>query len=154
VRITRAWVVASIGLAGLTACSAAPPEATFDTARKATRNACPEVGCDVRIDEVMRAGAELRIRWTANFVPDIARNHIHVYWDSFTADQVSHDAEARGVKQGSWHPTADYPSYTTEREASVARRGRSTRICVTAGDHDHVVIDAVRYECVDVNDLL
>ena len=63
--------------------------------------------------------------WTANFRPDFSRNHVHVYWDTFTADQVSNDAAARGVEQGSWHPTDEYPEYTTESEASVHERNGS-----------------------------
>jgi hypothetical protein len=118
------------------------------------QNACPIEGCKVMIDNVEKAGSELKVTWTANFKPDFARNHIHVYWDTFTADQVSNDAEARGVKQGSWHPTDEYPVYTTGSEASVKRRGTSTHLCVTAGDRNHVVIDSKLFQCYDVKGLL
>ena len=118
------------------------------------QNACPVEGCKVKIDKVVRDGDELKVTWTANFKPDFSRNHIHVYWDTFTADQVSDDAAARGVTQGSWVPTDAYPTYTTGSEASVARRGASTRLCVTAGDRNHVVIDAKLFQCSDVKDLL
>ena len=118
------------------------------------QNACPVEGCKVTIDGVVQDGDELKVTWTANFRPDFARNHIHVYWDTFTADQVSDDAAARGVTQGSWVPTDAYPTYTTGSEASVARRAASTRLCVTAGDRNHNVIDAKLFQCADVKDLL
>ena len=118
------------------------------------QNACPVEGCKVSIDKVVRDGDELKVTWTANYRPDFARNHIHVYWDTYTADQVSNDAEAHGVKQGSWVPTDAYPVYTTGSEASVARRNGSTRLCVTAGDRNHNVIDPKLFQCTDVKDLL
>ena len=118
------------------------------------QNACPVDGCKISIDKVLREGDEVKVTWTANFRPDFARNHIHVYWDTFSADQVSNDAGTRGVAQGSWHPTDEYPLYTTQSEASVARRAGSSRICVTAGDRNHDVIDTQLFQCTDVKDLL
>ena len=53
------------------------------------QNACPVEGCQVRIDKVAKEGDELRVTWTANYRPDFARNHIHVYWDTFTATSES-----------------------------------------------------------------
>ena len=32
-------------------------------------------------------GDELRVTWEANFEPDFSKNHIHVYWDTYTADR-------------------------------------------------------------------
>jgi hypothetical protein len=80
-------------------------------------NACPADGCSIEILEVGTEGEELAVTWGANFLPDVSKNHIHIYWDIFTADQVSSDAEARGVVQGDWHPTDAYPSYVTESGA-------------------------------------
>lgn len=117
-------------------------------------NACPAEGCSVTITDVARSGEELEITWEANFDPDTSRNHIHVYWDTYTADQVSSDAEARGVTQGDWVPTDAYPTYVTESAASVANRGGSSTICVTAGDRDHAVIDSSIVDCRDVSDQL
>lgn len=117
-------------------------------------NACPAEGCQVRIVDVTAEGGELRITWEANYLPDMSGNHIHVFWDIYTADQVSDDAESRGVEQGDWDPTDAYPSYLTEVGASVANRGESTTICVTAGDRDHVVLDSSLVDCRDVGDLL
>ena len=57
--------------------------------------------------------------------PDFSKNHIHVYWDKYTADQVSNDAAARGVTQGEWVPTGDYPQYVTEGAVSTSVRGDS-----------------------------
>jgi hypothetical protein len=117
-------------------------------------NACPQEGCKISIDDVVRDGDEVKVTWTANFTPDVARNHIHVYWDIYNSKQVSDDAVSRGVEQGSWHPTDEYPTYTTQSEASVSERGESTTICVTAGDRNHNVIDDTLFECKDVSALL
>lgn len=118
------------------------------------QNACPPDGCRVTIDAVDAAGEELELAWTANFLPDTSQNHVHVYWDTFTAAQVSDDATDRGVEQGEWHLTDAYPTYVTESAASVQERGESTTICVTAADRDHNVLDDELYDCVDVADLL
>lgn len=130
------------------------PSATTTTVEGPAPNACPQEGCKIGIDEVVRDGDELKVTWTANFTPDFARNHIHVYWDTYTAEQVSDDAASRGVEQGSWHPTDEYPTYTTQSEASAALRNGSTTICVTAGDRNHNVIDATLFECKDVQEQL
>lgn len=114
------------------------------------QNACPKDGCLVEIVSAEPAGKELKITFKANYAPDVARNHIHIYWDNYTADQVSKDAGIRGVKQGNWHPTGDYPYYTTQSDASVSARKKSIRLCVTAADRDHVVIDSSKEKCFDV----
>lgn len=118
------------------------------------QNACPRDGCKVEITDVQPADKELKITFKANFSPDVARNHIHIYWDNYTADQVSKDAAKRGVKQGNWHPTGDYPVYITQSDASVSLRKKSTKLCVTASDRDHVVIDSIKVQCIDVADKL
>jgi hypothetical protein len=51
-------------------------------------------------------------------------------------------------------PTAKYPEYVTSGAASTTKRKTSTKICVTAGDRDHNVIDASIVNCRDVSDLL
>jgi hypothetical protein len=117
-------------------------------------NACPPEGCEITIVDVEAAGDEVLVTWEANFEPDISRNHIHVYWDIYTADQVSDDAEDRGVTQGDWHPTDAYPTYTTGSAVSVANRGDSTTLCVTAADRNHVVLDSSIVDCRDVSSLL
>lgn len=117
-------------------------------------NACPAEGCAITIVDAARKGDEIAVTWEANFKPDVSKNHIHVYWDIYTADQVSGDAEARGVKQGEWVPTDVVPTYVTESAVSVDTRGGSTTICVTAGDRDHAVIDASIVDCRDVSNLL
>lgn len=114
-------------------------------------NACPSDGCEIRIAEVTTVGDELGVTFDANFLPDVSRNHIHIYWDTYTADQVSSDAESRGVTQGDWHPTDAYPNYTTESAVSMANRGDSTTLCVTAADRDHAVLDSSIVHCVDVS---
>lgn len=124
---------------------------TGDTEAAAGGNACPADGCTITIAEVAadaRSG-ELVVRFDANFSPDIAGNHFHVYWDTFEADQVSSDAADRGVTQGDWHPTDD-AEYVTTEATSVTRRGGSETLCVTAGDRDHAVVDATAVDCVEV----
>lgn len=120
----------------------------------AGENACPVEGCEITITDVVADGDELQITWEASFAPDASRNHIHVYWDIFTADQVSNDAATRGVEQGEWVPTDAYPVFVTEGAVSVAERIDSTTVCVTAGDGDHNVIDSSIQDCRDVADLL
>lgn len=139
---------------------AAAPTTTAAQHRKgspaaaAGENACPVEGCKVTITDVVPHGDELQITWKANYAPDASRNHIHVYWDTWTADQVSNDAATRGVKQGEWVPTDAYPVFVTEGAVSVAKRGNSTTVCVTAGDGDHNVIDSSIKDCRKVADLL
>ena len=134
---------------------AAPGETGTTTVGGPVANACPPEGCQITILDAAPEGDELKITWEANFLPDASRNHIHVFWDIYTADQVSSDAEARGVEQGEWHPTDAYPEYVTSDSAvSVANRGDSTTICVTAGDRDHAVIDSSIVDCRDVSSLL
>lgn len=119
------------------------------------QNACPVDGCQITIDDVVKDGDELEITWTANFDPDVSRNHIHVYWDTYDPAQVSNDAEsAHNVTQGEWVPTDDYPAFTSEGAVAVGQRGTSTTVCVTAGDKDHNVIDVGVENCRDVAALL
>ncbi|MGZ8578524.1 MAG: hypothetical protein ACXWWX_03215 [Actinomycetota bacterium] len=134
--------------------SASGPTAAGSTSTAPVANACPAEGCGITITDVAREGNEIAVTWETNFVPDISKNHIHVYWDIYTADQVSSDAEARGVTQGEWVPTDLAPTYVTESAVSVDTRGDSTTICVTAGDRDHAVIDSSLVDCQDVSDLL
>lgn len=114
-------------------------------------NACPPEGCSIQITGVEKSGAELVISWSANFLPDVSRNHIHVYWDNFKAEQVSSDAEANGFVQGDWVPTSAYPNFTTEGAMSLSSRGESTTICVTTGNRDHAVLDPKAVHCMDVS---
>ena len=53
---------------------------TPDDGGENTVNACPDDGCSIQIDDAVADGDEITITWTANFSPDVARNHIHVYW--------------------------------------------------------------------------
>lgn len=132
----------------------AETDETAEASGEPQQNACPPDGCQITVDDVEAEGDELEVRWTANFLPDTSQNHIHVYWDVFTAAQVSDDAADRGVEQGEWHLTDSYPTYVTESAASVQERGESTMLCVTAGDRSHNVLDPELFDCVDVADLL
>jgi hypothetical protein len=151
--VALSLLLASCGGAAVTSEPGAESPTTTVT-QGPVSNACPAEGCQITIMSAEREGDEIAITWEANFVPDISRNHIHVYWDIYTADQVSNDAEARGVSQGEWVPTDVVPTFVTQDVVSVAMRGESTTICVTAGDRDHVVIDATLVDCRDVADLL
>jgi len=160
--VQRIIMLTSISAMALAACgndepsegATAGPPATGPTSSGPVANACPADGCAITIVDAAREGDEIAVTWEANFDPDVSKNHIHVYWDIYTADQVSSDAEARGVTQGEWVPTDVVPTYVTESAVSVDTRGDSTTICVTAGDRDHAVIDASLVDCRDVSDLL
>lgn len=119
-------------------------------------NACPVDGCAVKIAEVSASGDELTLTFESNFMPDMSKNHIHVWWgELFDVKQVSGNAEAtHGVEQGRWHPTDEYPSYTTQSAASVGAREDARTLCVTAADRNHDILDANAYHCVDVGDKL
>jgi hypothetical protein len=119
-------------------------------------NSCPVDGCNVSIVEVKKAGSELSLTFKANYKPDMSRNHIHVWWgENFTVKQVSNNAEAvHKVKQGEWHPTADFPTYVTQSGASTTVRGTAKTLCVSAGDRNHDIIDVTIFQCTDVSSFL
>lgn len=166
-RLGRAfwWATVVLGFIALAGCSSDASSdgasATSTSASSSTsaavgaaQNACPVAGCSITIVDAQREGQELRLTWDANFAPDFSKNHIHVFWDTYTANQVSDDAAGRGETQGEWVPTGDFPEFVTEGAVSTSARGSSTRLCVTAGDRDHIVIDASIVDCRDVSDLL
>lgn len=135
--------------------TAATTAGTTDAADTVARqNACPVDGCTVEITDVEREGTELRVTWKTNFDPDFSKNHIHIYWDTYTADEVSNDAADRGETQGEWVPTGDYPEFFTEGAVSTTKRSSSTTLCVTASDRDHNVLDSSITDCYDVAELL
>ena len=113
-------------------------------------NACPVEGCLIEVTEAERTGDELSLTFTANFDPDVSRNHIHVYWDRFTSKQVSNNAETVGVTKGQWVPTKVTNGFLTQGAVSLLQREGSTKVCVTAGDRNHDVIDAAKFTCRDV----
>lgn len=117
-------------------------------------NVCPPEGCRVEITAAERQAGELELSFEANFAPDLARNHLHVYWDNFSTEQVSVDAAVRfGVRQGDWAETDENP-YVTGGAASVGARGESMSICATASDLNHGVIDPQLADCFDVGELV
>ena len=119
-------------------------------------NACPVDGCMVEILSASADGDELAIEFGGNFMPDMSKNHIHVWWgENFTVQQVSNDAETvHGVTQGDWHPTADYPNYVTTGAASVSARETATSVCVSAADRNHDILDVNLVTCRSVADLV
>ncbi len=119
-------------------------------------NACPVDGCQVKIVSVEKAGDELKVTFEANYAPDFSKNHFHVWWgENYSVEQVSNNAETvHHVKQGDWHPTADYPLYTTQSSVSVKERGEATTLCVSPGDRNHDIIDVKIMDCRSVADLL
>jgi hypothetical protein len=116
-------------------------------------NACPVDGCEVKIVGVEKEGNELRVTLEANYTPDMSRNHVHVWWgDNYKIEQVSNNAEpVHKVKQGEWHPTADYPTYITQSAASTSVRGSAKTLCVSAADRNHDILDVSKLNCVDVS---
>jgi hypothetical protein len=125
-------------------------------AQDAPPNACPVDGCEVEIVGVEQDGDELRLTLEANFTPDMSRNHIHVWWgENYQIQQVSNNAEpVHNVKQGEWHPTADYPTYITQSAASTTVRGSAKTLCVSAADRNHDILDVTKLNCMDVSDHL
>lgn len=119
-------------------------------------NACSVDGCQVKIIGVKPAEGELELTFEANFGPDNAKNHLHVWWgELYTAKQVGRNAEpVHGVEQGRWHRHADYPVYITQGAASTAERGDAVTVCVTAADRGHNVLDAELHHCVDASEHL
>jgi hypothetical protein len=116
-------------------------------------NSCPVDGCLVTITSVEKAGEELSVTLEANYQPDNARNHLHMWWgEQYEVRQVGRNASSEhGVEQGKWHRHDDYPVYITSGAASIAVRDGSTTLCVTAADRGHNVIDAEQFHCMDVS---
>lgn len=125
-------------------------------AQESLPNACPVDGCDVKIVDVSKAGEELQVTFEANFTPEMANNHFHVWWgELYTVEQVSNNAEpAYGVKQGDWHPTDEFPTYVTQSAASVSVRNGARTLCVSAADRNHDILDPKIFNCVDVGERL
>jgi hypothetical protein len=119
-------------------------------------NACPVDGCAVKIVAVKKSGDELELTLESNFSPDMSKNHIHVWWgENYKIEQVSNNAETvHHVKQGEWHPMADYPTYVTQSAASMTVRGDAKTICVSPADRNHDILDVKVSNCVDVGDQL
>ena len=156
--------VADTGAGGVeTTVGAAPADTTSVDSTvagaDAAANACPVEGCKVEINVIGKSGAgpELVLDFTPNYTPSMSKNHIHVYWDRWKAEQVSNDAEPRfKATQGEWVPTDVVKGYVTEGATSTdtKARGESHTLCVTAGDRNHNVIDPTLVNCVDVSSLL
>lgn len=120
---------------------------------QAMPNSCPVDGCEVSITEVKPEDGELRLTFIANFTPDNAKNHFHVWWGGqYDVKQVGRNAQSEfGVVQGKWHRHDNYPSYVTTGGASMAVRGNDKTLCVTAADRNHNVLDAKLFHCVDIS---
>ena len=159
-----AKLVAVVGLLLLASCGSDSDESSSSTtvgdeSSTATTgdagNACPVENCTVTITDVAASGDELEITWEANFDPDVSRNHIHVYWSTFTPAEVSANAQAtHGVEQGTWVPTDAYPTFVTEGAVSTSERGDADQVCVTAADREHNVLDIDVQDCRDISDLV
>ena len=122
-------------------------------AAKAMPNACPVDGCVVTITGIAKAGDELELTFDSNFMPDVSKNHFHVWWgELYTVQQVGRNAQSTfGVEKGRWHRHDDYPKYVTTNAASTGMRNGATTICVTAADRGHNVLDDKLYHCVDAS---
>ncbi len=119
-------------------------------------NSCPVDGCLVSITSVEKSGDELQVTLEANYTPDNARNHLHMWWgEQYNSRQVGRNAlSEHGVEQGKWHRHDDYPIYITTGAASTAVRDGATSLCVTAADRGHNVLDAELFDCMDVSQFL
>jgi len=119
-------------------------------------NACPVDGCEVNIVDVKKSADELELTLDANYTPDNARNHLHMWWgEQYIPQQVGRNAKNEyNVDQGKWHRHDDYPVYVTSGAASTGIRDGAVTLCVTAADRDHNVIDADVFHCMDVADYL
>lgn len=119
-------------------------------------NACPVDGCEVSIVSTAGEGREILLTLKANFVPDLSRNHVHVWWgEKYSVEQVSNNAEpVHAVKQGDWHPTDSYPTYVTTGASSTASRDGAITLCVSAADRNHDILDIQKLHCVSVEDVL
>lgn len=152
-------IVLSLALIGGACGGGDEDEPTGGTEQPATdeavaQNACPTEGCTIGFGTLAKSGDEIEVTWDINFAPDINNNHVHIYWDNFSAAQVSNDATDRGVEQGDWVPTAMMPTYVTDGPASTSVRGDSTTLCLVAADRDHNVIDEATEVCQDVSEYL
>lgn len=119
-------------------------------------NACPVDGCEVSIVSAEKSGEEIALVLEANYTPDNAKNHLHMWWgEQYTSQQVGRNAISEySVEQGKWHRHDDYPNYVTTGAASTSVREGATTLCVTAADRDHNVIDAGIFHCMDVSEYL
>jgi hypothetical protein len=153
-RFGRAWV-GGLALIALIAVGCGDDDgdsaSTTEPVDETAQNACPVDGCEITITDAQAEGDEIRLTWDANFAPDFSKNHVHVYWDTYSADQVSNDASSRGETQGEWVPTGDDPEFVTEGAVSTSVRGDSTTICVTGANRDHDVLDSSLVDCRDVS---
>jgi len=138
---------------GVAICAAALIPVAGASAAETMPNACPVDGCDVRIVSVQRADDELKITFKANFTPDVAKNHFHVWWgEKYTVKQVGRNARSEfGVDQRKWHRHDHYPVYITAGAASVTGRDGAVRLCVTAADRGHNVLEPALYHCADAS---
>jgi hypothetical protein len=119
-------------------------------------NACPVDGCVVKIKSIALSDGEVKIEFEANFLPSMSKNHLHVWWgENFDIKQVTSDAESEyGMTHGSWHPTDEYPFYTTRKAVSLKSRGEAVTICVTASDRSHIILNPEEKNCKSIANLL
>ncbi|MGI9602938.1 MAG: hypothetical protein ACR2QE_13715 [Acidimicrobiales bacterium] len=155
-----ARIMKFVAVAGLVLVAACGSDSDSESSSSTTTggdagNACPVENCSVTISDVVTSGEELEITWETNFDPDVSRNHVHVYWSTFSPAEVSADAESvHGVTQGTWVPTDANPNFITEGAVSMTVRGDAEEVCVTAADRDHNVLDVDVQDCFDVSDLV
>lgn len=117
-------------------------------------NDCTDDGCLARIIRAEANGDEVVLTFDANFQPDGAGNHFHIYWDNWDAEEVS----ASYPDPGTWAARAEYPDYDTGLDPATSTagdaRGDSDTLCVTPADASHVVIDPDVSDCWDLGDLI
>ncbi|NND76002.1 MAG: BMP family ABC transporter substrate-binding protein [Ilumatobacter sp.] len=112
---------------------------------------CPAEGCRARIIAAEIVGGELAVTLEANWFFDEADNHLHYFWSPrYEPNQVGMDsAERFGVEVGEWDIDGRYPVYVTEDVVSLSSRTvEDTRLCLTAADAAHNVIDPELFDCL------
>jgi len=113
----------------------------------------PSVACDgtacIGIDTVGLQGSDLVVDWTAaGFEPDVDGVHAHFFWDVYHAGQAGTNASELGHDQAPWEITDESP-FVAEDEMLLANRPSDANgICVTAGDHEHAVLNPENVHCV------
>ncbi|WP_424926658.1 hypothetical protein [Amaricoccus tamworthensis] len=130
--------------------------ATMTPAVAQENNACPVDGCTAYFTTASNNGEEVTLTVESNFLPDMSKNHFHIWWgENFTVQQVSANAETvSNVTQGDWHPTSEYPNYTTASAASTTVRNGATTLCISPADRNHDILDFNQVHCVDLAEIL
>jgi actin-like ATPase involved in cell morphogenesis len=133
------------------AATAAAPTAASTTAAPA----CPatETRPCIQMRSIALQGDSLVIEWDAfNFTPSESDVHAHFFWDNQLPQQAGTNAADFGVPLGAWELTAAQPFVSGVDPTTpllVSRKPpEATRVCVTAANAAHAVIDPNVFQCI------